>query len=153
MSTELLTAQLSGWSLQATETGQAGLRSGLIPLHPALGAPDVRQALIAQQRLHSSIFGSSAAGRWRTEDSNVTRNRGAAWHGDMSMLQAYHTVPAGKPLPSSWKVPTPDETTLCVYQSWAPGSTHVAAAFAPTPPARGGSVKLLVVRVADHASR
>ena len=41
----------------------AGLRSGLVPLHPALGSPDMRQALAAQHRQHSSIFGSG----WHTQ--------------------------------------------------------------------------------------
>ena len=42
----------------------AGLRSGLVPLHPALGSPDVREALTAQHWMHSSIFGG---GSWSTE--------------------------------------------------------------------------------------
>ena len=45
----------------------AGLRSGLVPLHPAFGSPDVRQALAAQQRLHSSIFGGDGSSRRRPE--------------------------------------------------------------------------------------
>ena len=53
----------------------AGLRAGLAPLHPALRAPDVRQALVAQHRLHSSIFGSRTSNGW------VTKELGRLWEG------------------------------------------------------------------------
>ena len=55
--------------LSRSDRRPAGLRSGLMPLHPALGSSDVRQALVTQQQLHSSIFGSSGGSksRWRTE--------------------------------------------------------------------------------------
>ena len=46
----------------------AAMRSGLTPLHPAIRAPDVRQALAAHHRLHSSIF-DSASSSWTTEEA------------------------------------------------------------------------------------
>ena len=46
--------------LYIMEMQLAGLLSALVPLHPAFSSLDVRQALVAQQLLHSNIFSSSS---------------------------------------------------------------------------------------------
>ena len=48
----------------ADADARAALRTGLVPQHPALRAPDVRQALTQQRSLHDSIFSTRS---WSTQ--------------------------------------------------------------------------------------
>ena len=54
-----------------------------------------------------------------------------------------------------WAAPLPEAAAMIEAPAWAPGSTHVAAAFQTGPPAggQGHQTQLLILRHEDQASR
>ena len=152
---------------------RAALRSGLVPRHPALRAPDVRASLAQQHRLHASIV-SGSLGSWRTEQLRCAEHchQDAACEyvvciddvDDVSNQLAVtrsadwrHWPPeTGDSALPSWRralsVPSFSATALFSRMAWAPHSTHLALCLREKQPS-GRKCVLYIMRISDGAQK
>ena len=143
--TWLPAASLARMQLAADQWCCAALRSGLTPLHPALRAPDVRQALAAQHHLHSSIFDSKPSS-WTADELGHLGDLGIACDtyslAAVAVEQSASQQPAHKT--AKWlhlgsmadcrNSPThsmelPEGHAYPPGSAWSPGGTHYVQAL------------------------
>ena len=147
---------------RADADARAALRTGLVPQHPALRAPDVRQALAQQRSLHDSIFSTCS---WSTERLGSHPPDTAAFVDAAYQYVAFGSAAEPDRLaisafsePSEW-LPTLGRVPwaragMTSRPAWALGGTHFAAAARVSTDARGGvDLVLHILRLSDGAQR
>ena len=138
-----------------------------MPQHPALRAPDVRQALAQLHSLHHSIFSSRS---WQTDQLGSAVVHGqdaacvyAAFYPDADQLVVMRFAELHRRLdPTAWRrqLALPSGHSLKILPVWAPGSaqspgsTHLAVVAAVPAAQRGGRDAVLwVLRLSDGAHK
>ena len=150
----------------------AALHSGLTPLHPAFRAPDLRRALSAHHRLHSSIFDSKpSTGCWTT--NNLGHLPAPATACDVYSLAAVAVqLPDSKPPAdgdpmrlqlgnmqdcrsiATHTVDLPDGYPCLEGSAWSPGGTHhVQAMMSFNSQNKVYKLQLALLRMRDGARK
>ena len=157
--------------IRADPAPPAALRSGLVPRHSALRAPDVRAALARQHSLHASIFSGSTGSRQTEQlrcDARLGQDPGCQYAvtfeqhlGAQTQLIVTRSMdwPRWPPRPQfdqtpSWHraLPLPTSPVNTPRTAWAPGSSHLAFCLQDTQLGSQSCV-LHVMRIDNGAHR